>query len=217
MGTDDALRQPPPESAAPRPIAAFDFDGTLTIRDSFMDFLRWRAGPFRFALGMARLGPSALAYFGHRDRGRLKAGAVREFLKGEERGALAASCEAYAVAAWSRLMRPDALQAWADWKSKGALMTIVTASPETLIEPFARRLGADLLLGTRLSFDEDGRVDGAFVGENCRALEKVVRLKAHFGPGVRLAAAYGDTSGDAEMLEIADVRGYRQFTGRPPA
>jgi phosphatidylglycerophosphatase C len=32
---------------------------------------------------------------------------------------------------------------------------------------------------------------------------------------VRLAAAYGDTSGDTEMLQIADVQGYRAFTGRP--
>jgi phosphatidylglycerophosphatase C len=113
------------------------------------------------------------------------------------------------------MMRPDALEAWQDWKKRGAVMTIVTASPETLVEPFARRLGAEVLLGTRLAFDAAGRVEGAFTGENCRALEKVVRLRARFGPDVRLAAAYGDTSGDAEMLQIAEVKGYRKFTGRP--
>ena len=215
MGTDDSLRQSPGSEPGLRPIAAFDFDGTLTIRDSFMDFLRWRAGPLRFAFGMARLGPSSLAYVGHRDRGRLKARAVREFLKGEGREALAASCEAYAEAAWSRIMRADALATWQAWKDRGAVMTIVTASPETLIEPFARRLGAEVLLGTRLAFDAAGRVEGAFTGENCRALEKVVRLRERFGPDVRLAAAYGDTSGDTEMLEIAEVKGYREFTGRP--
>jgi len=215
MGTEVIPRQSPGEAQGVRPIAAFDFDGTLTVRDSFMDFLRWRAGPLRFAVGMARLGPSALAYAGHRDRGRLKARAVREFLKGEEGEALAASCEAYAAAAWPRMMRPDALKTWQDWKDRGAVMTIVTASPETLIEPFARRLGADVLLGTRLAFDEAGRVEGAFAGENCRALEKVVRLRERFGPDVRLAAAYGDTSGDAEMLQIAEVKGYRAFSGRP--
>jgi phosphatidylglycerophosphatase C len=215
MGTDDSPRQSPGASTGPRPIVAFDFDGTLTVRDSFMDFLRWRAGPLRFAFGMARLGPSALAYVGHRDRGRLKARAVREFLKGESGEALAAACETYAAGAWLRMMRPDALATWQAWKDRGALMTIVTASPETLIEPFARRLGADVLLGTRLAFGSAGRVEGAFAGENCRALEKVVRLRERFGPEVRLAAAYGDTSGDADMLQIAEVKGYREFTGRP--
>jgi phosphatidylglycerophosphatase C len=33
--------------------------------------------------------------------------------------------------------------------------------------------------------------------------------------GVRLAAAYGDTAGDREMLAIAGTAGYRVFTARP--
>ena len=41
---------------------------------------------------------------------------------------------------------------------------IVTASPETTVEPFARRLGAEALLGTPLTFDAEGRVTGAFDG-----------------------------------------------------
>ena len=45
-----------------RPIVAFDFDGTLTVRDSFTAFLRWRVGPIRYALGMAKLGFAALRY-----------------------------------------------------------------------------------------------------------------------------------------------------------
>jgi phosphatidylglycerophosphatase C len=52
-------------------------------------------------------------------------------------------------------------------------------------------------------------------GPNCRAKEKVVRLKEIFGEDVRLTAAYGDTSGDTEMLAIADERGYRVFRGKP--
>ena len=217
MGTDEPQRQSTEPCPDQRQIAAFDFDGTLTVKDSFMDFLRWFAGPVGFAAVMARLGPSALAYLGHRDRGRLKAAAVRAFLRGLEPAALEAACEAYAAEAWPRMMRPDALQTWEAWRERGACMTIVTASPEPVVAPFARRLGAEVLLGTRLRLDLAGRIDGAFEGENCRALEKVVRLRERFGPGVRLAAAYGDTSGDTEMLEIAEVKGYRQFTGRPGA
>jgi phosphatidylglycerophosphatase C len=42
----------------------------------------------------------------------------------------------------------------------------------------------------------------------------VVRLKARLGEAMTLAAAYGDTSGDAEMLAMAEVKGYRVFKGR---
>ena len=45
--------------------------------------------------------------------------------------------------------------------------------------------------------------------------EKVRRLREVYGEDVRLAAAYGDTSGDREMLRLADEKGYRVFKGRP--
>ena len=43
----------------------------------------------------------------------------------------------------------------------------------------------------------------------------MVRLRERFGPNVSLAAAYGDTAGDREMLGIAKEPGYRVFTQRP--
>ena len=72
-----------------------------------------------------------------------------------------------------------------------------------------------MLLGTELAFDDRGRVVGSFVGANCRGEEKVRRLRAVFGPDIRLRAAYGDTSGDTEMLAIADEPGFRVFQEKP--
>ena len=198
-------------------IVAFDFDGTLSIRDSFKAFLAWRSGPVRYAAGLVRLIPDFVAYLFTRDRGRLKAAAVRVFLRGASREKILADCENFAGSALGRgFIRPDAEQCWRDWRVKGARLIIVTASPEELVAPFARRLGADELIGTRLRFDAAGRLEGDFDGPNCRGPEKVVRLRAAHGPEVRLAAAYGDSSGDLEMLQIADIQGYRVFHGRPP-
>ena len=66
-----------------RPLVAFDFDGTLTSRDSFTAFLAWRAGARRYATGLLGLVPAAAGYLSHLDRGRLKAALIRRFLKGE--------------------------------------------------------------------------------------------------------------------------------------
>jgi phosphatidylglycerophosphatase C len=197
------------------PIVAFDFDGTLTVRDSFNAFLRWRVPTARFALGLARLAPALAAYAATRDRGALKAAAVKEFLAGRTTAEIGAEATSFADSAWDRFMRPDALATWNDWKAKGATMVIVTASPAITVEPFARRLRADVLLGTRLKVDPSGCIAGPLSGENCRAAEKVVRLRERFGDDVKLAAAYGDTSGDTEMLDIAEVKGFRVFTGKP--
>ncbi|MND87030.1 haloacid dehalogenase-like hydrolase [compost metagenome] len=161
------------------------------------------------------MAPALAAYVGDRDRGRIKAASVREFLHGVERARLEAEAEHYADQIWDRFMRPDALACWKAWGEKGAHRVIVTASPETTVAPFARRLGAEGLLGTQLVFDAQGRVTGAFAGENCRGMEKVRRLREAYGDDMTLAAAYGDTSGDTEMIAIAAEKGFRVFTGRP--
>lgn len=212
MGTGTPFGQSPRKDQA---IVAFDFDGTLTVRDSFTAFLRWRAGPGGWALGLVKMAPALAGYARDRDRGRIKAASVREFLGGVPRAQLEAEAEAFAQEAWAGFMRPDALTVWNDWGDKGAHRVIVTASPETTVAPFAHRLGAEALLGTPLVFDADDRVTGAFAGPNCRGEEKVRRLRATYGDDVQLAAAYGDTSGDTEMIAIAEEKGFRVFRAIP--
>lgn len=211
MGTPNLHRQFDPA----RPVVAFDFDGTLTVKDSFLAFLSYREGRFAYALGLARLIPGLAAYLFSRDREKLKTQAAAIYLKGVSRPELTDQAEQFAESVVTTLLRPDAAQAWLAWKQRGAVMCIVTASPETTVEPFARRLGADLLLGTKLQFGPDDRVTGAFDSANCRGQEKVNRLRAVFGDDIRLAAAYGDTSGDTEMLGISDAPGFRVFTRKP--
>jgi phosphatidylglycerophosphatase C len=203
------------DAADARPLVAFDFDGTLTVRDSFTAFLRWRAGPMGFALALASLAPAALAYLIDNDRGRIKAAAARACLRGTSRRRLEADALAFARARAAHLIRPDAQAAFADWRARGARLLVVTASPTVVVAPFALALGADELIGTELAYDARDLATGGFATPNCRGPEKVARLRARFGADVRLEAAYGDTAGDREMLQIAGTAGYRVFTGRP--
>jgi phosphatidylglycerophosphatase C len=210
------MAQEEPVSAGPEePVVAFDFDGTLTIRDSFSAFLKWRAGPLRWALGALRLAPAALSYLFTRDRGRIKAAAVREFLKGATREELEADARAFAEQHSRSLLRPDAVAAWKNWRGEPVRLVIVTASPEFVVAPFARGLGADQLIGTEYVFDAQGRITGDYLSPNCRGPEKVVRMKAAFGPDFELKAAYGDTTGDREMIAMAENSGYQVFKGKP--
>ncbi len=212
MGTLDPPRQ---RETVFRPLVAFDFDGTLTWRDSFLAFLAWRAGRLRHALGMVRLAPAALAYLRNHDRTALKGALVAEYLLGARRGDLEARAQTYAAVTSRKLLRPDAVRCWKGWQARGARLIIVTASPEFVVAPFAHGLGAELLIGTRLAFGEAGEVTGAFDGPNCRGPEKVARLKAALGNDVRLEAAYGDSDGDLEMLGLADEQGMKVFGERP--
>ena len=198
-----------------RPLVAFDFDGTLTHRDSFRDFLAWRSGLWNYRLGLACLAPNALKWFGDRDRGRLKGAMVARFFAGAPSADLMEDARRFAAARSEALLRPDALRRWRHWQGQGARLIIVTASPEIIVAPFAHGLGADMLIGTRLACDANARLTGALEGPNCRGPEKVARLRAVFGPHVRLEAAYGDSDGDREMLALADEAGMKVFGERP--
>jgi len=212
MGDMDDLRQ---GELFHRPIVAFDFDGTLTVKDSYTAFLAWRAGRLAYAAGLVRLIPALLSYLARPDRGRLKAAATRVFLAGVSRNEIEADAKRFAESYARTLFRPDAIRAWKRWQADNARMVIVTASPDLIVAPFARGLGASLLIGTRLAFDEAGGVTGDFIGANCRGPEKVARLREAFGEDFELAAAYGDTDGDLDMLALAKERGFKVFQGAP--
>ncbi len=197
------------------PLVAFDFDGTLTTHDSFTAFLKWRIGPLAYYLDMVRLIPAALRYVFDRDKGKIKSAAIRAYLRGLPREVLEQEAAEFATAMAPVMLRPDALKVWRRHRADGARMVIVSASPEAIVAPFARGLGADLLIASQIAYDKDERVANGLYGRNCRGPEKVYRLKEAFGEGVRLSAAYGDTDGDKEMLEIAEQKFMRLFVADP--
>ena len=59
MSGDFRHSDPPAGATAGEPpVVAFDFDGTLTCRDSFVAFFQWRAGTARFAAGVESSPPT---------------------------------------------------------------------------------------------------------------------------------------------------------------
>jgi len=196
------------------PIVAFDFDGTLTVRDSYTAFLKWRTPRIAWLLGGLKLIPAAFAYLFDRDRGRIKAAATKVYLAGVSRERLEDDARRFAGLHSRSLLRADAVIAWKRWRKERVRLVIVTASPDLVVAPFARGLGADDILGTPLAFDDRDRVTGAFAAPNCRGAEKVARLRAAYGPDLVVRAAYGDTDGDTEMLAIAEEPYFRVFTDK---
>lgn len=204
------------EPVASRPlIHAFDFDGTLTVRDSFTAFLLWECGHLKVGLTLLLRPYMLWRYLKTKDRGALKSHLLFNLFGPIDKFELEDKIARFVSASKSKLFRPDALTAWDALKSTDSLRVIVTASPELLVAPFGAAIGADLVIGTRLGFDSGHRLLPDLAGANCRAEEKLSRLRDTFGPDMEIESAYGDTSGDHAMIKAARHGHYRVFTGRP--
>ena len=204
-----------PPNLPARPVAAFDFDGTLTYKDSFTAFLYDSCGFFRVAVTFLTSPDLWLPYLLTGDRGVLKARLIYKLLGPIARAKLDGRVAQFISGRGIALFRPDARAEWDRCRQAGYERVIVTASPEILVAPFGRGLGAEAVIGTRLSVSPEGFITGALNGPNCRGPEKVVRLEAAYGQGVRLEAAYGDSDGDTAMLAISDQPGMKVFGERP--
>ena len=203
---------PPPPGA--RPLAAFDFDGTLTYKDSFIAFIFETCGFFRVAMTSIGNPGLWLHYMLTRDRGVLKARLLYKLLGPITRAKLDGRVARFISARGVTLFRPDARAEWDKCQATHERV-VVTASPEILVRPLGEMIGAGRVIGTRLKFSADGRLTPELDGLNCRGAEKVRRLRETYGDALDLDLAYGDTDGDREMLAAAREGHYRVFTAKP--
>ncbi len=190
-----------------RSYALFDFDGTLCAGDSivrFMSFCLKRglcgAGDIARALGYA-----ALYSVGIVSAEKSKCAALR-FLRGRGINEIAPICEAFCNEELMSRLRPDGLRELDELHAKGCTVLLITASPSFYLEPLKARLGIEDILGTRMDV-VDGRFTGLICGDNCRGLQKPLRLAEYLAAkGDRLdyesSSAYGDSAGDAPMLML---------------
>lgn len=192
-------------------LSVFDFDGTLTRHDSFVPFLKFAFGKRAFSRRMLMLAvPSARFVARRMSRDELKAQLISTFLTGVQAKWVQEQAVKFCALYWPRLMRPAGLLAVAAEVEAGAEVTLCSASPALVLQPFAERLGIKLI-GTELEV-VDGLLTGRITGNNCRCENKVLRLEAVYGPlsQYRLKA-WGDTRGDHELLAAAQDPHWRHF------
>lgn len=192
-------------------LSVFDFDGTLTYRDSFTLFLRVELGIPRYVTGMATLAAPATRYLaGQKSRDELKEALIRNFLTGFSVAELENLSDDFCRRVWSKLMRHAGIAEVTEQLQRGAIVTLCSASPEIILKPFAERLGVKLI-ATQLE-EHNGELTGAIQGHNCRQAQKVARLEKDYGDLSQFhVRAWGDTDGDKQLLEAADEPYYRWF------
>ncbi|MEX6156791.1 MULTISPECIES: HAD family hydrolase [Providencia] len=192
-------------------LSVFDFDGTLTYHDSFIPFLKFTFGKYRFSRKIIKLVlPSLQCARRKLTRDELKEVLIRTFLTGVDEKWLREKAEQFCQTYWPKLMRPEGVLGVAAEVESGAEVTICSASPSLVLKPFAERLGIKLI-STELEI-VDGKLTGNLVGQNCRREQKVKRLEQVYGDLSQYhLRAWGDTRGDFELLQAAQDAHWRHF------
>lgn len=194
-----------------RRIAAFDFDGTLTRRDTLLPFLARACGPTTFGRTVGRVAPIAVrartgrlaAAIHHRDA--TKAALLRDLCRDRSDAWLEAHGQQYATTLPSKL-RPEMVEQVRWHRDAGHELVIVSASLATYLRPFAASFGFDHVIAVEMQAGSDGLLTGEMDGPNVRGEEKAVRLRQWLGGDVpEMMWAYGNSSGDSELLAMADV------------
>lgn len=190
-------------------LALFDFDGTITDRDSFADFIRWSFGLPRFMLALVALSPVLLLYVVRiMSNYRAKEIVVRWFFRGMPVDVFRSRARRYVAERLPRIMRPVAMEHLHAHRAAGDRICVVTASPELTLSLWCRVEGLELV-ATRLE-ERDGVLTGRIEGRNCFGPEKTRRLRMLLDPeAYEHITAYGDSRGDREMLALAHEAWYR--------
>ncbi len=191
-----------------RKIAAFDFDGTLTTKDSLLEFIRFTKGSCNLWLGLLRFCPLlVLMKLGQYPNYKAKQKVFAYFFKGLTMEAFDQLCASFAKEN-RHLLRPLGLETMEKLRKEGAEILVVSASIDNWVQPFFPSVK---VLGTQVEV-RDGHLTGRFLTKNCYGQEKVNRILALYPDRQEYELiAFGDSKGDKELLAFADEAHYKPF------
>lgn len=189
-------------------IYAFDFDGTLTTKDTLIEFIRYAKGSMALGLGFLRHAHLLVKMkLGLYPNYKAKQKVFAHFFKDTTLDDFNALCKAFAASS-SHLLRPNAIEAINLAIKEGSEVVIVSASIDNWVQPFFPQVK---VLGTQIEVI-DGKLTGRFLSKNCYGQEKVNRILSLYPNRQDYhLTAYGDSSGDKEMLAFADESYFKPF------
>ena len=193
-------------------LVLFDFDGTITKKDSLSDFIKYAVGNHRFYLLLLPLIPTITAYKlrlipNYQAKERL----ISHYFKEWRYSDFQKISDKYSTNQIDKITRPKAIEKIAWHQKQGHKIVIVSASIENWLKKWCDQKNIELI-ATQLEI-KDGKVTGKFSTKNCYGIEKVKRVKERYNLSEYSDIyAYGDSLGDKEMLGIANKQFYKYFS-----
>ena len=186
-------------------LVAFDFDGTLTTKETFLEFVRFTHGLPRMVLGTLRYSPWLLLMkMGRYSNAKLKERIFAYFYSGVSYEQFVQWGKDFSHKAKS-MLNTSMLKRLQRHASEGHTLCVVSASIDEWVRPICLNLGVDEVIATRVEVSSEGKLTGRFSSPNCYGAQKVERLLEVYPQGrISYLYAYGDSRGDKDLLGFAD-------------
>ena len=186
-------------------VAAFDVDNTLTVRDCVVPFMKSVGGISRLSKVLLTDIGETFQSVRRRDRDSLKMKFVDGVFAGKDAREVESLGIQFASKVADKWLRSDVAARMRWHQEQGHVVILVSASLGAYLHPLGDLLEVDAVLCTELE-EKDGLLTGKLVGQNCRGKEKASRVQKwcqESGIATEgLVYAYGDSSGDTELLEL---------------
>jgi len=192
-------------------IAFFDFDGTITTKDTFLEMIKFQSGKLSFYLGFILYSPWLVAFkFKLIANDEVKQKILTYYFGGKPEKSFQETCDSFGEEKLPLLIRPAAILEIKRLRDEGFELVIVSASADNWLKKWCNSHNLKLV-ATKLEIS-NGIVTGRIEGKNCHGEEKVVRILQQWNLGnYREIYAYGDSSGDKPMLALATKSYYKPF------
>ena len=192
-------------------LAIFDFDGTISTKDSFEDFIFFTHGFTKTVLGILINSPILVLYLLKIiSNEQAKQKIFAHFYGGWEADRFKTLATQYTQKYLPKILRPKALERLAWHKKEGHKIVVVSASFENYLSGWCQNEGIDLI-ATQVEIKND-KLTGQFASPNCYGDEKIHRINQVFNlKDFSTIYAYGDSRGDLPLKTIATEFHYKPF------
>ncbi len=190
-----------------RPVAFFDFDGTLTYSDTLVPFLRILRGLPKFSFDLLKVSPSLTGYALRLvENDKAKQILLKQSLGDYKIHELGDHGYRFAKQHLPEMIRPDVFERLKTHQRNGDCCVLVSASLNIYLDPWISNHSLDFCLSSSLETDKENKVTGQLLGGNCYGKEKVKRIKnliEEIGTPSK-TYAYGNSTGDIPRLNFVD-------------
>jgi len=190
-------------------LALFDFDGTITTKDTLSDFFKFiepNLIKFFYYKYVFNIKDNIAYKLGFIDLDKLKKSRIEAFFHKKNYADLLALGDNYATIILPKLIKTSALEAIDNHLNNNDDVYIVSASIDIILKNWCLKKNISLITNNIDSASNN------YLGRDCNYEEKLIRIKQSINlEKYNFIYAYGDTEGDKYMLEIANYKFYQYF------